>query len=132
MTINNTEALIKYHAAVTDECRRVMKAKNHDYSGASESPFSNFEACELFGVDPVIGILMRSIDKFKRIETFVAKGELLVEGEGIYDAFDDVINYMVLGRGMISNRLEENQYGGEAPTIIEPPLKPSSSVGVVG
>ena len=121
MKINNTEDLIKYHEGVTESCREVMKSKNHDYSGASQSPFANFEACELLGVDPIIGILMRSIDKFKRIETFVAKGELLVEGEGVYDAFDDVINYMVLGRGMITNRLSENTYGGESVSVLDPP-----------
>ena len=118
MKINNTEDLIKYHEKVTSDCRDVMKAKNHDYSGASSSPFSNFEACELFAVDPVIGILMRSIDKFKRIETFVTKGELLVEDEGINDAFDDVINYMVLARGIVHNRMSDHSYGGEPPTLI--------------
>lgn len=109
--IDSVSELIKMQEETFNECQAILKKKNHDYSSGSGggSPFSNFEASSVLGVDPVIGILMRSMDKFKRVETFVKKGELLVEGEGVEDAFNDVINYMILGKGMILNKIENNQ-----------------------
>jgi len=44
---------------------------------------------------------VRCLDKFKRVQTFIEKGELRVPNEGVDDALQDVVNYMVLLAGMI-------------------------------
>ena len=94
------EELLELHKSTTDRCREVMKAKNHDYTCAG-GVFDNFKASEMIGVHPVLGILMRTMDKFKRIQTFITKGKLAVEGEGVLDAIDDSINYLILVKGII-------------------------------
>jgi len=83
-----------------NSCLDIMKAKNNDYA-SNEDPFANFKGSSFLGVEPEIGILLRSMDKFKRIETYVKDGKLLVEGEGVDDAIKDVINYMILLYGLI-------------------------------
>lgn len=97
----NREQLLELHRAITDECRAIMEAKNHDYAGGKDEPFANFMASRFLGVAPEIGLLIRCMDKFKRIEAFVNKGELKVKGEPVMDAIKDAINYMVLLAGMI-------------------------------
>ena len=92
--------LLKIHEETCERGREVMKAKNHDYTCAG-GVFDNFKASEVLGVPPVLGILMRTMDKFKRIQTFVTQGKLAVEGEGVLDAIDDSINYLILVKGLI-------------------------------
>ncbi len=94
------EKLIEFHQKFCDEARAIVEAKNHDYCQDGD-PFSNFRASIVLGVDPSLAILVRCLDKFKRIQTFVAKGELRVPNEGVDDAIRDVLNYMVLLAGMI-------------------------------
>lgn len=94
------EELLELHKSTTERCREVMRKKNHDYTCAG-GVFDNFKASEMIGVHPVLGILMRTMDKFKRIQTFITKGKLAVEGEGVLDAIDDSINYLILVKGII-------------------------------
>ncbi len=101
------EELLALHTQTCDAAKETMIKKNHDYTGGSD-PFANFKASRVVGIDPVLGILMRVMDKFKRIETFVNNGELLVEGEGVLDAVDDTINYMILAKGLLIERGTEN------------------------
>ena len=115
--INNTKDLLEFQSETFEECKDIIKAKNHDYSGGDSNPFSNFEASRSIGVEPVIGILMRSLDKFKRIETFVKKGVLKVPDETIEDAFNDVINYMILGKGIVYNAKLGECFEEEPPTV---------------
>lgn len=95
------EEIIRLHEATCNRLREQMKAKNADYSGGDDDPFANFRASEILGVHPIIGILMRSLDKFMRIKSFVRTGTLAVKNEPVDDAFGDVINYMILGLGMV-------------------------------
>ena len=99
------------------ECKEIMYAKNQDYAHGDD-PFANFMACEILGVPAEIGILMRSMDKFKRIESFVKNGELQVKAESVEDAIQDVINYMVLLRGIIINRMLNTETMPELPGSI--------------
>jgi hypothetical protein len=103
------EELFQLHNDTTTACLEVMKKKNHDYTSGG-SVFANFKDSSILGVAPVLGILLRCIDKFKRIQTFVTKGGLAVEGEGVLDAVDDVINYMILVKGII---IEEQRIADE-------------------
>lgn len=107
------DELLKLHKDTTEACREVMRKKNHDYTSGG-SPFANFRDSSIIGVSPVLGILIRSIDKFKRVQTFVQSGTLAVEGEGVLDALDDVINYMILAKGII---LEDQR--------MKPPVQPN-------
>lgn len=100
------EELLKIHEETCEAGRQTMKKKNHDYTNGSTGIFDNFKASEVFSIHPVLGILMRTTDKFKRIETFVNKGTLAVEGEGVLDAIEDSINYLILIKGII---LEEQK-----------------------
>jgi hypothetical protein len=103
------DELFELHRNTCDGCLAVMKRKNHDYTSGG-SVFSNFKDSAILGVPPVKGILLRCIDKFKRIQTHVDKGKLMVEGEGVLDAIDDVINYMILAKGLL---IEESRNGTE-------------------
>jgi len=110
------EELLKLHRETCEKAYSIMEAKNHDYTGGSDDPFANFRATEMLGVPAEIGILMRCLDKFQRVRSFVANGTLKVKGESVNDAIEDVINYMVLLKGVITERVkDEAQYRSEAP-----------------
>lgn len=95
------DALLMLHEETCARARSIMEKKNRDYSGGTDCIFANFEASAVLGVRPEIGILMRCMDKFQRIRSFVATGKLHVENEGVEDAIEDVINYMILLKGLI-------------------------------
>jgi hypothetical protein len=86
-----------------------MVSKNRDYRGAGDDPFANFRGSEFLGVDPILGILMRCMDKFQRIRSFANTGTLAVKSESFEDAVVDVINYMVLAAGMAQERTRPNE-----------------------
>ena len=94
------DELFALHQSTTAACLEVMKKKNHDYTSGG-SVFANFKDSSILGIPPVMGVLLRCIDKFKRIQTHCTRGKLVVEGEGVLDAVDDVINYMILAKGML-------------------------------
>ena len=102
----NREQLLKHHKTLCEQAKELMKAKNHDYAGDSgETPFANFERCEAMGVcSTEQGFLVRVIDKVSRLSTFVEAGKLKVENESYNDAIVDIINYMVLFSGYISDK----------------------------
>ena len=92
-----------------------MERKNADYADEGE-PLSNFKAVEVIGMDPAMGILMRCLDKFKRIQSFVERGDLKVEDEPVEDAIGDVINYMILMGALLKDRagaFDGKEKGGE-------------------
>lgn len=109
MTIDD---LLTLHDETCQEARDIMRAKNHDYTAGSADPFANFRASEALGVPAIVGILVRSIDKFQRIRSFVERGELKVKGESVDDAIRDVVNYMILARGMVKeNQNDQEPFG---------------------
>ena len=85
------------------KCKEIIKAKNADYSDSGD-PYSNFRSAEIFGVNPSIGILLRVMGKIQRIKSFIAKNKLEVTGESFEDACDDIINYMVLIKGILKEQ----------------------------
>jgi len=99
------EELLTLHDETAKTCRDICKAKNHDYTNGSGDPFANFRTSEVVGIPLQIGILLRMLDKMKRIQTFVEKGELMVEGESYEDACHDLINYAFLIKASL---IEEN------------------------
>jgi len=96
-----TPKILLEHTKLCDKARKIMEDKNHDYRGGSGDPFANFRGSTQFGINPVVGILLRMQDKMMRIKTFCEKGQLKVKGEGVEDAILDLINYSVLMKGII-------------------------------
>jgi len=93
------------HQETCQDCLETMKTKNADYSD-EEDALANFGASEVVGVEAERSVLVRCIDKFKRIESFLDRGDLKVEDESVEDAIHDIINYMVLLKALVHNRDE--------------------------
>lgn len=100
--------LINLHNDTCADACSIMKAKNHDYTSGSNDPFANFKLSEVLGIPAELGLLIRCLDKIKRINSFILKGELAVKDEPVDDAIRDIINYMVLLKGMIIDRKSSN------------------------
>lgn len=103
MQIND---IIKMLEDTTKDLAVTLKNKSSDYTGGKTSvdPFANFRATEILDVDPIIGIMMRIMDKIQRIRSFVNDGELKVSNETVYDAFDDIIGYTILAKAMMMEK----------------------------
>jgi len=71
----NISELLKLHKSTCQSAFETMKVKNHDYTSGSNDPFANFRGSLFIGIQPELVILMRCMDKFKRIQTFVEKKE---------------------------------------------------------
>jgi hypothetical protein len=95
------DELFLLHQDTCAKALEIMKKKNVDYSGGTDDIFGNFNACEFLGVPGELGILMRCMDKIKRIQAFISKGRLAVNNESVFDSIQDIINYMILLNGMI-------------------------------
>lgn len=106
--MNQLDTLLQLFDETISECREIIVAKNHDYTSGSNDTLANFRASEALGVDPGIGILIRCMDKFKRIQTFIEQGTLQVKGESVDDAIRDVINYLILLQLYVEEQQLEN------------------------
>lgn len=93
--------LLELHRETCDGCRATMTAKNADYCGGSGDPYANFRITEVFGIHPVMGIMIRITDKLQRLRAFITNGELAVKTESFTDACDDIVNYAILIKGML-------------------------------
>lgn len=111
----NREDLFKLHETTCASALATMRKKNHDYA-ASGDPFQNFNGSEIYGIPRVKGLLLRVGDKLQRINTFVEKGTLKVDNEGVHDAIEDVINYMILAKGMIVDEANKKEKVQDADT----------------
>lgn len=125
----HTKQLLNLHKDLCDSAKKIMESKNHDYSGASGDPFANFRGSDYLGVDPIIGILLRVQDKMQRIKTFTSKGTLKVQNEGVRDAIEDVINYMILIYGMIEDGKEHNSLDSPAEQSLDSSAEQGHPVG---
>jgi len=101
------EELIKLHEDTCNAARKTMIAKSKDYACNASDPFSNFNGSIVFEIEPPVGIILRIQDKLKRIFTFVKTGKLNVENEGVEDAIQDAINYLILIKGLIRDKAEK-------------------------
>lgn len=95
----------EFHKACCDKMVEVTRAKNADYTGASDDPFANFARVEVIGVcSTEQGFLTRMFDKFSRITSFVQKGVLQVKDESVTDTLIDLANYCILMAGYIESK----------------------------
>lgn len=94
-----------FHESCCKKMVEITKAKNADYTGTSEDPFSNFNRVKDLGVCTTEqGFLVRMTDKLCRINSFVQKGFLLVKDESVEDTLLDLANYCILFAGYIKSR----------------------------
>ena len=100
-TKHTVSQLLELHRETCDGCRATMTAKNADYCGGSGDPYANFRITEVFGIHPVMGIMIRVTDKLQRLRAFITNGELAVKTESFTDACDDIVNYAILIKGML-------------------------------
>lgn len=105
----NIQDLLNNHRRVCDEAREIMESKNHDYTANNADALANFKASLTVGVEPELGLLVRMMDKFKRIETFVKYNTLKVKNEPVDDAIRDCINYIILLHGLLQERKQNAQ-----------------------
>ncbi len=99
--------LFNRHEVLCARARELLKSKNHDYRGGSGDPYANFRGSTAFGIDPIVGLMLRMQDKLMRIKTFAEKGTLQVKSEGVEDAIIDLINYSVLMAGLCAELAEQ-------------------------
>ena len=92
------EEVITMLEETTNSLKDTLRKKSSDYTGGegSKDPFANFKATETLDVDPVIGVMIRIMDKIQRIRSFV------------YDAFDDIIGYTILAKAMTQEKRGKN------------------------
>ena len=111
--VNDGYAIMeRYHAELCNEARDLMRSKNLDY-GAQHNLWMNFTATEALGLATTeMGILIRMSDKLSRLQSFAARGELAVKGEGVRDALVDIINYAALLGGYIERKAENGHHSG--------------------
>lgn len=113
------EQLFALHDATTKKCKAIMEAKNNDYSGGekAEDALANFKQSRSLGLHPVMGLLLRMQDKMMRVRSFVSDGKLKVSGESVEDAFDDMINYAILGKALLIEEREEIKRLAQQPEL---------------
>ena len=110
---NNIEAIksqkqeyLEFHRQMCEKMYNITKAKNADYTGGSDSPFSNFEQTD--GVaSPEQGFYIRMNDKMKRIASYISSGKLHVKDESVEDTLLDLANYSILFMGYLKSKKEK-------------------------
>jgi hypothetical protein len=113
----NKEQYFKFHRECIESMHAITKAKNADYTGATEDPFANFGRVELLGIcSTEQGFLTRMTDKLCRLTSFVQQGTLQVKDESVTDTLLDLANYCILMAGYIQSK----KGPPENPTILVP------------
>ena len=102
------ETLFRLHEETCKKTLDIMRAKNSDYCGGTETvdALANFKSAKSLGLHPVTGLLLRMQDKLMRIKSFVNDGQLQVAGESVDDACEDLVNYSILAKALLSEERE--------------------------
>ena len=100
--------LLELHDETCNKCKEIMGKKNSDYTGGEKATdiFANFKASKVLDIHPVKGILMRMMDKIQRIQSFTNDRKLQVPNESVVDACEDIINYAILAKAMLTEERE--------------------------
>lgn len=120
----NNEEYIIFIGLELDEAHGRAKTKGADYTGG-RGPFYNYNGASAFGVDPIVGLMIRMADKFRRLESFALTENL--EHESLDDTFRDLIGYSLSGLAMLEDMRNRNkeaqvvmastQYTGDVATV---------------
>lgn len=100
------EELFAFMEEKTAKMIATSRAKNNDYTGASKSPFSNFEKIGHFGGSVEWGFLTRMTDKLSRICSFAENVQLQVKDESVEDTLIDLANYCLLFAAYLKSKRE--------------------------
>lgn len=92
------EASFNRFREIQDEQFELHKRKNHDY--AAKEYLANLKACEAFGINPMVGIVVRLTDKVSRLASFCQQNVLEVKDEKLEDTLNDIAVYAILARIM--------------------------------
>ena len=108
------QELLKIHDETCDKCKGIMQRKNREYTGGKKATdvFANFNSSTILNINPVQGLLLRVIDKIKRIYSFTNDKQLQVSDESVDDACEDIVNYAILAKAMLieeRKRIKQNQ-----------------------
>jgi hypothetical protein len=107
MTQSQIELFISDSEKVLNSCLELIKKKNHDYAEDSDI-FSNFDfAAKTSGVSASQALMAIVGVKISRLSQLVGNGKEPVN-EKIDDTIKDVINYMLLLRGILSRNQLNN------------------------
>lgn len=103
--LTQDEALLIELGIIAHALDIVLK-KRHDYSGTGD-PFKNLRLAEGFGVDSIVGCIIRESDKNSRIVSLIgtdlaSSGGCV--GESLIDTFSDKINYTGIEAGLYAER----------------------------
>lgn len=103
------ETLFKLHEETCKKTLDIMRAKNSDYCGGENTvdALANFKTAQSLGLHPVTGLLLRMQDKLMRIKSFVNDGQLQVAGESVDDACEDLVNYAILAKALLTEERED-------------------------
>lgn len=105
---------LAYHKQFCEDMIKITTAKNADYSGTSPDPFANFNRVGLMGVcQTEQGFLVRMLDKFCRITSFVQKGVLEVKDESLEDTCKDLANYACLFAAYVKSKKADSIQEGK-------------------
>lgn len=86
----------------------ITEKKNNDYTGNSLSPFANFEKAEQLNICTTEqGFLIRLMDKFSRLISFVQKGIFEIAEESLLDTCIDGANYLCLFAAYIQSKKQK-------------------------
>ena len=69
--------------------------------------FSNLDSSEILGIKTEVGILVRMLDKIKRLNSFAVTEAMKVKEESVEDTVKDIINYAILFRAKLKTRESE-------------------------
>lgn len=107
----NREEYFKLHEEFTKRMGEITRAKNADYTGAAgDDPFANFNRVASLGVcSTEQGFMVRMLDKYMRINSFVQKGVLQVKDESVEDTLLDLANYCLLFLGYLKAQKEKGK-----------------------
>jgi hypothetical protein len=101
----NKAEYFEFHRQMCERMQAITKAKNEDYTGATDDPFANFSRVESLGVcSTEQGFLTRMTDKLCRLASFAKRGELSVKDESVTDTCLDLANYCVLLAGYLESK----------------------------
>lgn len=105
--------------ALFDRCVELMRRKSNDYAEGGDA-FLNFKtAAQIAGISPEQTLLTLLGMKMSRLTQLISKGKK-AKNESVEDTMLDIINYVVLLRGMMHE--QENPPTNAPVTPSEPGL----------
>lgn len=98
------EEYLQFARRTTDSLLELIAKKNADYtSGSGVNDFAaNFRESEKIGISALKGLHLRMGDKWQRLNSFHAKGNL--QGESVKDALLDMVGYSLLALALLDER----------------------------